>query len=279
MLTDVTAHTEKSLSAAILKTWGGVPSQGGGVRYVVALQVNNGAGFSFGRTLDAIVFDTWQSKGLTLDGFEIKVRKSDLRRELQDPSKSAGFTDHLDTFSIVAPKAVIDRDIIPKRWGIYVPDDKGTLRTIRKPLYLHDDSRDRTHVDRSIMAAFSRALVQRSLSREAEDLAYDRGYRNGEKSTQYKLDQATRSLAELAEAVAEFKDASGVEITAYRGREVGEAFEAFCRLSGKGWNCGLPIEDARRVVGRMESLAADLEVLKSYLSPDRDAQTSMAVAP
>ncbi len=263
-----TTHTEESLTKAILQTWGGIPSQGGGVRYVVAIQVNNGAGFSFGRTLDAIVFDTWPSKGLTLHGLEVKVSRADLRRELQDPDKAAAFTEHLDIFSIVAPKDVVDRDIIPRRWGIYMPDGKGGLRAARKPLYLHDDARDRRRVDRDIMAAFSRALVQRSLSREAEQLAYDRGHKAAERIAAFEIDRTKNDAARCRERIAEFEQASGVSIDQYNAGDVGKAFAAFRRLSGTGYEAGLPIDQARRVAERVEGLADDMAALKSYLNGD-----------
>jgi len=214
-------HTEATLTAAIMKKWAGVKSQGG-MRYVVAVQVNNGAGFAFGRTLDAIVLDTWPSKGLTLHGLEVKCSKGDLRRELQNPAKAEGFLPYLDNFSIVAPSNVIDRDLIPKRWGIYVPDNEGSLRTVRSPLYLHDDGRDREHVDRSLMAAFARALVQRSLSKEARDEEYECGYRAGQQSNAAEIREAEM----LRQRQADFEAASGVRLGDWSGPQmIGEAVE------------------------------------------------------
>lgn len=261
-----TQHTEATLSDAIMRTWGNVHSQGEGIRYVVALQVHNGAGFAYRRRLDAVVFDTWPSKGLVLHGLEIKCSKSDLRRELQQPDKAADFTEYLDTFSIVAPKEIIDRDLIPKRWGIYVPDEKGTLRTVRKPLYLHDDGRDRAVVDRSIMAAFSRALVQRSLSKEAEDRAYSLGKEHGERAAAHKLEQAEGARDTLQQAVDAFEAASGVKITRYSGDVVGEAFAAFQRLRAPAWGRGLPIVQVEKALEQMHQIEGDLKTLAGYLN-------------
>lgn len=250
-------HTESSLTAAIIKNWAGVGSQGGqAVRYVVAVQVNNGAGFNFGRTLDAIVLDTWPSHGLTLHGLEIKCSKADLRRELQNPDKAEGFIKHLDVFSVVAPKEVIDRDLIPKRWGIYVPDDNGGLRTVRKPLYLHDEARDRKQVSRSLMAAFARALVQRSLSNEARNEEFQRGYAAGEASHSYDLARAD----ELRQRVAAFEEASGVNLSDSSGaQKIGEAVEFV--LHGGLQRQVAYVGDMRILAKRLNKMADELERL------------------
>ena len=260
-------HTEKTLTAAVQKTFGGVSNTGnGGVRYVTAVQVNNGAGFAYGRTLDAVVFDTWPSKGLAVHGFEIKCSKSDLRRELQQTAKFAEFEPFLDTFSIVAPKEIIDRDIIPKRWGIYVPNDNSTLRTVRKPLYLHESGEQRREfLARTFAAAFARALVQRSLSTEARDMALAEGFKNGEQSKAYELSQA----AKLSEQVVEFEQASGVSIGTYAGNgtRIGEAVKFV--LSGG-------LESKTRYSVDLRNLAQNLLGLANEM--DRVA-ASMQIAP
>jgi len=109
-----------------------------------------------------VVFDTWVSQGLTLNGLEIKTSRSDIRRELMQPQKSADFYEHIDTFSLVAPAEIIDLGELPRNWGVYVPDESGSLRTVRGPRYLHVGGRDRSSMSRSFVAAFTRALVQRS---------------------------------------------------------------------------------------------------------------------
>ena len=261
-------HSEASVTAAILKHFNGVRSQGEGNRYVVAVQVNNGAGFGFGRTLDAIVFDTWPSKGLGLEGIEVKVSKGDLRRELQHPDKSAQFIEYLDTFSICAPKEVLAdgmRDLIPKRWGIYTLTDEGALRTVRKPLYLHDDGRDRKVLDRSIAAAFCRALVQRSLSREAENAAHDRGYEQGVAWSKREADSLRFERNNLVDRIKEFEEASGVQIDSYRGQQqIGEAVKFV--LAG-GIDSKLPYNaDVRQLGERLLAFADELDALKEKMS-------------
>lgn len=53
-------------------------------RYAIAEEVGLTTGFSH-RRLDMMVLDCYNSNGFRIDGFEIKISTSDLRRELEDP--------------------------------------------------------------------------------------------------------------------------------------------------------------------------------------------------
>lgn len=214
----MTEHTEASLTQAIMVRWPMTIRQ---PRYVAAIQVNNGAGFAYRRTLDVIVFDTWPSAGLKLHGLEIKISKHDLRRELQNTQKFADWEDHLDQFSIVAPKGLVDLKLLPPKWGLYVNDDKSGLRARRKPLMLHAGKRPQ--MSRSIAAAFVRALVDRSLSSEALSAEFTRGYDRGKDDAEYKGRADKNRVTELERAINEFEDASGVRISTWQGDKIGEA--------------------------------------------------------
>lgn len=213
-----TEHTEATLTEAILRTW---PHGGDRPRYVTAVQVNSGAGYSYSRRLDAIVFDTWPGEGLTLHGLEIKTTKADLRRELQNSRKRADWSPHLDYFSIVAPKGIVDLKILPPKWGLFLLTDEGELRARRKPLLLHDEGR--RNISRSMAAAFMRALVARSLSEEATAAAFDRGFESGGKKGETQIDLLSRKVESLGGAIQKFEEVSGVKINSWDEGRIGEA--------------------------------------------------------
>lgn len=140
----------------------------GNRRYVVAEHVGLEPLYPR-RRLDLIALDTWGSTGYALDGYEVKTSRSDLQRELRDPSKAAAFTAHLDTFSLVVAAGVsLDRLEIPPAWGILVCSDGGTLRYRRKPARLSDPATygASAPLTRHVMAAFARA-AQRTTERVA----------------------------------------------------------------------------------------------------------------
>lgn len=112
-------------------------------QFAIAEEVGNATGLEQKRRLDMVVVDCFRSSGYSIHGFEIKVSKADLRRELQDSSKHNIFFPSIDYFSLAAPVDVVDVDIVPKSWGLYLvdkmPDGTTKLRTYRKPLSLHDE--------------------------------------------------------------------------------------------------------------------------------------------
>lgn len=212
-------HTESSLIDCIHNTY---PYDAMRPRFIVAIQVRNAAGFNAYRTLDAIVLDTWPSTGLEFFGWEIKTNKADLRRELQNPQKFTDFSKHLDYFSILAPKGVADLKLLPPKWGLYLPTDDGKIRARRKPLPLHDGIVPR-ETSRTFVAAFVRALVTRSLSNEAKVAEYNRGKESGKQDAKWAREEAERQVRELTGAIEEFESLSGVRISKYRSRQIGEA--------------------------------------------------------
>ena len=59
-----------------------------GPAWAVLHEVPNATGAGKVRTADAIAISLWPSRGLEIHGLEIKVSRSDWRRELKQPEKS-----------------------------------------------------------------------------------------------------------------------------------------------------------------------------------------------
>jgi hypothetical protein len=248
--------SEAELLAAIQKTW---PMHSLRPRFVVAVQVHNGAGFSYGRRLDAVVLDTWPSTGMYLHGMEIKCTKADLRRELQDTAKFAEFSDYLDLFSIVAPAGIVDLNLLPPKWGLYCPVVNGALRARRKPLMLHQEGKRKT-IDRSIMAAFARALVDRSMDKEAIKAEYDRGHANGKDEGLRGHNAAIADLETYRQRVKEFQVASGLNIDEWSAGKIGEAVKVVL-AGGIEQRIGYA-SNVRDLANRLLKLADELDELK-----------------
>ena len=139
------------------------PNQMGARRFVVAEHVGL-TPFDARRRLDLVALDMSGANGYALDGYEIKTTRSDLLRELRTPDKAQAFEAHLDTFSLVAPRSILDPDLIdrlPAHWGV-LGAVGSKLRFVRRPGRL---SELRTYgsaapLDRAVMASFSRSAVQ-----------------------------------------------------------------------------------------------------------------------
>lgn len=131
---------------------------GNGPRWAFVRHVRDAAGFNALRTLDAVAMDTWPSGGLLLHGFEIKVSRSDWRRELAEPAKAAAFTRRVDRFWIVAPRGIVRVDELPSGWGLLETRGARLVATVQ-PGPLSPEP-----LDRSFVAALLRAACHRPLS-------------------------------------------------------------------------------------------------------------------
>lgn len=88
--------------------------------YAVLPQVANKTGSGVSRTADAVVMGLWPSRGLTLEGIEIKVSRSDWLRELSNPSKADVIFRYCDKWYVACPVGVVDlkKDAFPETWGL-----------------------------------------------------------------------------------------------------------------------------------------------------------------
>lgn len=170
-------------------------------RYALAEEVGDRTGYQ-NRRLDMVVVDVFRSNGYSIEGIEIKVSKADLRRELQDSSKHNVFFDDLDYYSLAAPSDIIDKDLIPKHWGIYAAkfkDGEWTLRTVRKPCSLHDIGSP--EISRPFFACLARALSCQSPTEKMLHSERQKGIQEGieqqKRHADYLLREAESNFEEL----------------------------------------------------------------------------------
>lgn len=99
------------------------------------------------RYIDALAIGLWPSTGLEVRGFEIKVSKSDWKKELQDPAKAEAFARFCDAWYIVTPAGLVDAMDLPPMWGLIEVDETGKrLREVVKAPKLTPQPLDRLFV-------------------------------------------------------------------------------------------------------------------------------------
>ena len=158
-------------------------------RYACASEVPSKTGFG-DRRFDFVAVNCWQSDGLKIEVFEIKISKSDLKHELEHPEKHNWAFSEIDAYWLVAPAEIIDMDILPKKWGVMSVKD-GKLNVLRKPIPLHDDAQHYDVIKRDFAIAILRSMNNASLQkalldrelRDAKDEAYNRGKEDGLKES------------------------------------------------------------------------------------------------
>lgn len=189
--------------------------------WVTLAEVRNGTGFSRGktRTADALSFSVWPSNGLAIHGFEVKVSRSDLIKELSDPAKAAEFSKWCDYWWLVVSKVqFVESVAIPESWGVLF-EANGVLK-----VHKHPNKREREPIDIlfvcAVMRSVQEGLVAEYVKRsdiEAETQAkIKRAVEDHRDSRQWDHDR-------LATKVADFESASGIKLEDFRADEIGHA--------------------------------------------------------
>lgn len=184
------------------------------------------------RALDGIAVGLYAGQGLEIHGFEVKVARSDLVRELADPSKAEAVARHCDRFYLVLadPDWAEDaRLAVPEAWGILAPTVAAgvpALRLRRKAVRLMGISKGPV---RGFIASLARRALADGGVPEAE--VARRVYaatRKVEAKAAAERDVRTRDRldAEAHEAlrhrVADFERRSGLKIDAWGAGDVGD---------------------------------------------------------
>lgn len=195
---------------------------GNGRAGAVIPQVRNDAGFDAKRTIDALAFSFWPSRGLLMEGFECKSSRSDWQRELADPSKAEEFCTKVDKFWIIAgAKGIVLEDELPPEWGLLVA--RGTkLVQVRPAKALRDLSGKGGRrplppgFDRGFLIALIRqATIQQSITPAEIDGARRRGFEEGEQHAG-RMSQSFKDMYEQLYAdVQTFQKASGISVSGY----------------------------------------------------------------
>lgn len=115
-----TAHIQAALKAAYKSS-----------EYALMWEVGDATGSRVSRHADAVAMNLWPSRGLLIEGFEIKVSRSDWRRELDNPAKSAAVQQYCDRWWVVAPTGIIQLHEVPALWGVKEVTEKGVVKTVK----------------------------------------------------------------------------------------------------------------------------------------------------
>lgn len=104
--------------------------------WAILEEVRDAAGYDATRSADAIAMSLWKSRGLELQGFEIKASRSDWIRERDSPEKAEAISRYCDRWWLVASDSSIVRDgELPPSWGLLVlqgTENKVSLKTVKE---------------------------------------------------------------------------------------------------------------------------------------------------
>jgi hypothetical protein len=192
-----------------------------GPAWIVLTEVGNGTGSNVARHADAVAIGLWPSRGYEIHGYELKASRSDVQKELNDPTKADAVGKYCDYWWLVVEDLkIIDGLVIPETWGILYPRNK-VLRVHRKA-----PKREAAVVNRSFVAALIRNVCSSWVPKhEHEDLkknAREQARAEIEREQRFKRDSEVGELSRLRSAIERFEKDSGVSITQRYGEHVYE---------------------------------------------------------
>lgn len=136
-------------------------------------EVANGTGYT-GKDrstyADAVAINAYQSgkMGAELQGFELKISRTDWKAELADPNKSEAIRQWCDRWHLVVPApadAIVKAGELPQGWGL-LEVSQGKVKTLTAAPALHAP-KDRPALPRSFIAALVRRASEERGEKEA----------------------------------------------------------------------------------------------------------------
>lgn len=204
------------------------------------------------RSLDALAVSLFASKGLEVHGYEIKVDRSDLKRELADAEKAEAVGRHCDRFWLVvpAPDLIGLDDEVPAPWGVLVSSGDG-LRAHRKAMKLPGlpDGRCREFVTVLARRAAEDVVPKRDVERVIGERVRSgveamRRFYDGQKD--YRSERAEADAKQLRETLDKFSAACGERLSSWNCEKVGGALRAHLEGSDAEARLGAYAERAIR---------------------------------
>lgn len=177
--------------------------------WAIFFEVGDGTGAQHRRWADAVAMNLWPSRGLSINGFEIKVSRSDWRSELKNPAKSEPVQQYCDYWWIVAPAGIVPKEELPDTWGLFEVSPSGKIKQVVAAPKL---------TPKPVTRPFMAALLRRAGQVEEDDIrkavaAKTESIREEfQKSFERNLDIRTQRHKEVYEKIAKIKEATGIDL-------------------------------------------------------------------
>ena len=182
-------------------------------QYALMKEVSDAAGFNRSRSADYIAVNLWPSRGLTIDGIELKSFRSDWLNELKNPKKAENIFKYCDYFYLLTTDDTIAKEEeIPDSWGWkYIKGEKVVIKKKAPKLTPQPISRD-----------FMVAMLKRSADRS--EFVHLSAIEDKIKAAKEEADYNSRKIIEdqkielnaIKKNLLDFEDASGIRIQQYR---------------------------------------------------------------
>lgn len=255
--------TAKDIRLAMTKRWTEP-------EYAIMWEVGEATGAIRGRSADAVIMSLWPSRGLELHGVEIKVSRSDWKRESADPTKAEAVAKYCDRWWIhTTPGVVGDLSDLPPAWGLREFDGR-SWKTLREA-----EKTDASVVTRPFLASLLRradgtmrgliddAMREARASIDAERAKLRQGFAAEVADA---VERRTGELLEVKKQLAAFEEAFGVKFDLWGDYpRLGAAARALADCRG---NWGRMSERLRKAADEIDAIEA---LSQPASCPDQEA--------
>lgn len=244
--------------------------------WAIMWEVGEGTGAMTGRYADAVMMSLWPSRGLELHGVEIKISRSDWKKEAADPTKAEAIARYCDRWWVhTSPGVVDDLSAMPPAWGLREWDGREWL-TRREA-----EKTEAEQITRPFLAALLRRAdtTMRGMIADAAREANEKIYAESEKRRQQfdervkeEVEHRTKKLSEKAEKIAAFEAAFGEDSLRRFGIDharLGAAALALHRCGDGGYG---------NLAERLRAAANEIDVIRAMSEPQHTAISIIKVA-
>ena len=139
--------------------------------YALFYEVGDATGGRSRRWADAIAMGLWPSRGLALQGFEIKVSRSDWLSEMRNPAKAEAIARFCAYWWIATPAGIVKDGELPEGWGLYEVQTNG-LRCVKQAPKLEPQPIDMPFLAALLRRAdeHAKATVHEAVQKQTEAL-------------------------------------------------------------------------------------------------------------
>jgi hypothetical protein len=202
--------------------------------WAVMWEVGDATGARQRRYADAVMMSLWPSRGLELHGVEIKVTRSDFKREAADPTKAEAIARFCDRWWVhTSPGVVDDLSALPMTWGLREFDGKA-WKTIREASKLEPEPMTRTFLAALLrradetMTADARAIARKELEAARAKIPEE---------IERAIAARTSRREELADKVKKFQEQTGINLDSWYSTDNHvAAFKLANALVGSGFD-------------------------------------------
>lgn len=252
--------TSTDIRAAMSKRWTEP-------EYAIMWEVSNATGASSKRYADAIIMSLWPSRGLELHGVEIKISRSDWKREAANPMKAEAIAQFCDRWWVhTSPGVVDDLSDLPPAWGLREWNGK-SWKTIREAA-----KNEPQPITRQFLAAMLRRAdeTMRMLVTEAAkegrtkiEAEIERNRARFEDDLKRAVERKTIDLENSAKNIALFEAAFGLDASQSWTIDFSRLGRAAKALS----ESGLTGYHHKSLVERLRTAASEIEAIEALISP------------